>query len=93
MWLVEAVDRSNTDISSVSFVTFNVAANFFGVIPTYGVLPYAMIHDGISSNSYTRQILESVQTKVKVVAVHQELGEVEELWNKFFHISHVCFTG
>ena len=29
MWLIEAVDRSNTDISSVSFVTFNVAATFF----------------------------------------------------------------
>ena len=29
MWLVEAVDRSNEDISSMSFVTFNVAAIFF----------------------------------------------------------------
>ena len=52
------------------------------------------ISDGILFNSYTRlSRLESVQTKVKVVAVHQELGEVEELWNKLFHICHVCFTG
>jgi len=26
------------------FRTFNVAAIFFGTIPTYGVLPYAMIY-------------------------------------------------
>ena len=46
---MEAVHRSNADILSVSFVTFNVAAIFFGVISTYGVLPYTMIE--ISSRS------------------------------------------
>ena len=29
--------------SSVSFVHFNVAAIFFRVIPTYGILPYAVL--------------------------------------------------
>ena len=28
--------------------TFNVAAIYFGVIPTYGVLPYAMIADSFT---------------------------------------------
>ena len=34
---MEAFDLLNADILSVSFVHFNVAAIFFGAIPTYGV--------------------------------------------------------
>ena len=49
--VMEALDNAlygswrllTTDILSVSFVHFNVAASFLGTIPTYGVLPYAMI--------------------------------------------------
>ena len=37
---MEAVDLSNTDISSVLLMYFPF---FWGVIPTYGILPYAMV--------------------------------------------------
>ena len=51
------------------------------------------ICDGIIKFLCGTATFGSAQTKVKVVAVHQELGEIEELWNKLFHISHVGFTG
>ena len=49
---MEAIDRSNADISSVSFVTFNVAAIFWG-----GGHPYiwrSTIHHGTTVRHDTR---------------------------------------
>ena len=44
--------------------TFNVAAIFFGAIPTYGVLPYAMIIQGESGGVLTFLLYHTTNIKV-----------------------------
>ena len=59
---MEAFDLSNVNISSVSLLVWSTY--FWGVIPTYGVLPYAMMSYSTTGNDCLR-VLESVQHNVR----------------------------
>ena len=78
----EAVDRSNADILSVSFITFNVAAIFFGVIPTYGVLPYAMIEK-------LKLAAQAVYVQIRMICtVYKMIGGLFEKFQNFCSLAY-----